>query len=1352
MNEAIHRTVRKIEPHEGQSYGDSLGPFSGYLEIPNIILLGDPGSGKTHTFTVAADVEKAKFLSVRQFLVTGGMGFEEKTLYLDGLDEFRSRVDNKNAIIEVIKLLGRVGRPRVRLSCRIADWLGETDLSLFQSYFGVSQYVVLNLEQLNEEEIAIILHEKGVSDTEEFVKEAKRQGLEELLSNPQTLIMLADVVGRGVWPKTRHDLYERASLILLSEHNQSRMGPGLGQYSAEELVAPAGAACASILISGVEGISLLESQLQKDFPTYRGVPFPDLQKVQASLMRRAFSVVGLEQQAVSYIHRTVAEFLSAQWLADQVRRGLPIRRVQNLLGIEGHPAPELRGLHAWLATLLPEYATLLINNEPYGVLMYGDAASLSPSDRKSLLYALEALSKTNPWFRSSDWSDHPLGALSGPDMVESFQRILSDPDSGFHLRTVVLDAIRNGSPLPQMQDDLRRILSDSKATYRERSNAVDGLLKIIPDGEQDVVEVYRSILLDNPSALRLRAEIIARLYSKKYFTIADVVSLFNDILDDSDEQEHVIGELWGITYSLPEGDLPNILDNLCELQIREDFDGSLRNEFEFKSAFSRMLSRILNSKFPKQPEQLWRWLKALHRLRGYSGSGKGDIQNWLSKNKQIVLDMFKIVYDRVQIDIKRRISIYEFQRITMLSVSDEDFAKYVLEILKSKEAITEEYYLLYEICGRLVFASEPVSRDLFEEFYSVADAHSHLQEIREQFCRCEIEDWRLKDTDRKLQYQTRQKIVRETNRSNLEKTKDNIRAGLHLHNLGFLAKIYFGLLSDIDNKLPPIERLRSMAGDDLLIDAVEGFSAVIRRSDLPSPIEVASLDAKGRYFEWWYAVLTGMDEAWQGEPELDRFPDELLKSALAISFVLNTYEVYEQNGRNIRQKTAREWRECLFTERPDLVQRVFEDWARVGLGAKRSRIPVLTDLVHNKQTEPWRGKLALRLLSEFPSTVPGHLHDLVLAAIFDTGCHNDLLELAKATTTARGRIKGEQRAIWFAIGFLLDFDAFQSALVKYAKPRDQVIWILKDIIQHAQVRGSDKRIALSIEQLETIIRLVGKKFANVSLPKAGWCGDRHPWDASEFVRQSINALSAIPELGASEALRRLTNDNTLASYQDHLRHALASQANIRRQVEYAQPTWSETIGALRGGKPANIADLHAFILDHLETLKKEIRHSNTDIYKRFWQVRKQKAIECPDIEDNCRDRLIDLLRPRLLPLGIRIEPEGHMADDKRADIVILPPPGQKLPLELKRDTHGDLWEACINQLERLYTRDPEAAGYGIYVVFWFGDKREGNIQAPPRGIARPTSAEDLEAALRSLIPNDRRHRLEAVVLDVTPPT
>jgi len=276
MSKKFHRTVRKIEPHDEQTSNGSTEAFSHYLGIPNIILLGDPGSGKTHTFKKAAENEKAKFLPVRHFLATEGRDCAGLTIYLDGLDEFRSRIDDKNAVNEVIKSLSRLGRPRLRLSCRVFDWLGETDLSLFQSYFDDSPYVVLLLEPLNRDEIAAILREKGIVNTEKFVREAEGHGLEGLLGNPQTLIMLSDVVGHGTWPKTKLELFETSIQLLLAEPNRERVRSGLGEYTPTELTTPVGAACASILISGVAGISLLENNRQADFPSYRSVPYDDI--------------------------------------------------------------------------------------------------------------------------------------------------------------------------------------------------------------------------------------------------------------------------------------------------------------------------------------------------------------------------------------------------------------------------------------------------------------------------------------------------------------------------------------------------------------------------------------------------------------------------------------------------------------------------------------------------------------------------------------------------------------------------------------------------------------------------------------------------------------------------------------------------------------------------------------------------------------------------------------------------------------------------------------------------------------------------------------------------------------------
>jgi hypothetical protein len=130
--------------------------------------------------------------------------------------------------------------------------------------------------------------------------------------------------------------------------------------------------------------------------------------------------------------------------------------------------------------------------------------------------------------------------------------------------------------------------------------------------------------------------------------------------------------------------------------------------------------------------------------------------------------------------------------------------------------------------------------------------------------------------------------------------------------------------------------------------------------------------------------------------------------------------------------------------------------------------------------------------------------------------------------------------------------------------------------------------------------------------------------------------------------------------------------------------------------------------------------------------------------------LVALLRPVLAPEGIIVEPEGHIVADRRADISVAMP-GRKILCELKRDYHADLWTAADGQLERFYAHDPEAKGFGVYGVFWFGDSRPSPMPKHPDGLERPKSAVELERMLRDRVPADRYHRLAVVVIDVTGP-
>lgn len=66
------------------------------------------------------------------------------------------------------------------------------------------------------------------------------------------------------------------------------------------------------------------------------------------------------------------------------------------------------------------------------------------------------------------------------------------------------------------------------------------------------------------------------------------------------------------------------------------------------------------------------------------------------------------------------------------------------------------------------------------------------------------------------------------------------------------------------------------------------------------------------------------------------------------------------------------------------------------------------------------------------------------------------------------------------------------------------------------------------------------------------------------------------------------------------------------------------------------------------------------------------------------------------------------------------------------------------------TRDPDASGYGIYGVFWYGKHRQGIIPKHPKDAA-PKTALELEGMLNGVIRTEQRSKLRAVVIDVSVP-
>jgi predicted NACHT family NTPase len=123
------RNVRQINIPPNRRDEAAARPFSDFSSEPHLVLLGDPGAGKTFTFKRAAVAEGARYLKARAFLSTPAYMLSGQALFIDGLDEKRAGRGDQDVVDAMVEKLFAVSPIKVRISCRAADWLGESDLS-----------------------------------------------------------------------------------------------------------------------------------------------------------------------------------------------------------------------------------------------------------------------------------------------------------------------------------------------------------------------------------------------------------------------------------------------------------------------------------------------------------------------------------------------------------------------------------------------------------------------------------------------------------------------------------------------------------------------------------------------------------------------------------------------------------------------------------------------------------------------------------------------------------------------------------------------------------------------------------------------------------------------------------------------------------------------------------------------------------------------------------------------------------------------------------------------------------------------------------------------------------------------
>lgn len=1324
-------------------------PLEDYRGSPAYVLLADPGAGKTESFRREADEAGGVYVKARDFAAFDpAPELQGRILFIDALDEMRAGVDDGRTQLDHVRHhLVRLGRPRFRLSCREADWLGASDREALLGVSPAGELVVLHLDPLSDDDILRILADRGFAATKagQFVQKAGEHGLSELLRNPQTLDLLIRAVGDKTWPQNRAATYEMACGQLVRERNtEHRLAKGEKLQSPDVLLDAAGWLCAVHLLSGTAGYALDEDAADSQhiyWPTLSvPIELPRLAALKTNLFRRDNS----EQQRIP-IHRSVAEYLGARHLATLInQRGLPPGRVLALMaGDDGGIVTDLRGLAAWLSVHCIGARGELTSRDPLGVVLYGDVRDFPASDKLRVLQALRDEAERYPWFRSEDWTSTPFGALATADMLSTFREILSSAsrtDADIALLDCALDALRHAPPFPELDEALDTIARDASYRPHLRRAASRVLLTDLPRNAPRCVllakEIFSGAVEDRDD--ELLGELLTELYPS-HIPPTEIL----DYLRPLKHRDHLADYhfFWGyrLTEAASDQALPLLLDQLA---IRNPGLRKTVDEFQMIRMTGGLLTRGLESHGDAiSDRQLYDWLGVgldEHGLPRIDREHAARIGDWFAVRPERYKAMLLVGAANYFKSEGAAYSLYKSIARLYGAPSPADIGPWYLEqaAKESHTDLAKDYF--DHAVQQLIREGGETELTLagLEFLESWTEAHPTLLPYMEGIVSCRIGDWSQEFAAMDREQKERQRDSREKRIRFFHEHLVSVRnASAHPKILHDLAQSYLYGYSDIEGETPHA-RLCNFLGDDseLVQAAYEGFRHSLNRHDLPTVAEIVELETKGRMHYIRQACLVGMEEFYSADPigalQLD---DAILSRLLAFQLTF------------VRNKDPA-WFTALVKQRPTLVAEVLIAYAVPMLRKGKEHVDGIYPLAFDDAWANVAGAALPRLLAGFPlrarkKQLANALDPLLKGAL--RYLEQDALASILSAKLGQGSMDDAQRVYWLACGLMIAPEVHAPALARHVGTSKVRRGYLGSFLYHRE-KGYSAAATLPESALALLIELLAPECSPERPEGGGWVSPA--MKNADEVRRFVDRLGGNPSEAATRELERLLALPQLTAWHNQIRGALHAQRIARRKASFHHLDAAEVCRTLANLQPASAADLAALVFDHLREIAQNIRNGSTDDYRQYWSYGAgNRKLEFPKPENDCRDILLSDLNAQLGRLGIDAEREGSYADYKRADIKVSfgGVDGFKVPIEIKKESHDDLWRAIRGQLIEKYVRDPASGGHGIYLVFWFGEK---GMPPPPDG-SKPRSAGELEQLLRHTLNVEEQRRILICVFD-----
>ncbi|MCS3797191.1 hypothetical protein [Niastella sp. OAS944] len=566
--------------------------WDGLLKEYRVILLAEAGAGKTQeirhiTQKLIADSKFAFFLRLEHITADFDTAFEEGSfqefknwlhsneegwIFLDSVDE--ARLKNIKDFESAIKKLSSqispaLQRAHILITSRVTAWRPNTDLSTCNLRFPFLQlneqevsdsndgmlkssvkrqsitkkhkevetdnipgFKIYSLTDLSRDQICRFARAKNIIDDIKFLEEIERQDAWAFTTRPQDLEEIIEFWTDQKRIGTRLELMKHSVARRIKERDEDRAESNpLSLEKAREGVLLLAAACTLLHKStirvpdgannskGIDAKSILSGWNDKECQILLSRPIFDE------------AIYG----SVRFHHRSVREYLTAEWLFELLKKAGSRQKIEDLLFRNQYGMqvviPSMKPVLSWLVLFDDKIMQKVYNIEPEIILEGGDPSKLPLETRKDILQTI--CEKISLGTSSKEIGDHSaVQRFASEELSDEIKKLMCRFKTNNNVLSYLLRMIWQGRIKEALPESKSLALNPLTEKYN-RTAAIRATKEI--GANEDFSDILKSFGSEKSKHdRRVLAEIIALIDSTEEM----VTWIFEAIENTQDKKRH----------------------------------------------------------------------------------------------------------------------------------------------------------------------------------------------------------------------------------------------------------------------------------------------------------------------------------------------------------------------------------------------------------------------------------------------------------------------------------------------------------------------------------------------------------------------------------------------------------------------------------------------------------------------------------------------------------------------------------------------------------------------------------------------------------------------------------------------